>query len=185
MKFKAKVDILLQQIDNCESERLRFRDLEQYDAQRLFQIYSDKEAMKYRGSKPMTTLEDAKTFILNQRLEEEHRYTFRQGIEIKETQELIGSILFRFYKDISTECVIGYSIGADFWNRGFGREIVKLLVEQIKALKNIEAIKAYTRKENIASSKILELNGFKKVAQEEFPNSYLYLKNFSDTDHPK
>lgn len=172
---------ILLRLNNYDSERLQLRDLNDDDAQRLFEIYSDKEAMKYRGSQPMTSLEDAKAFILNQKLEDKDGYTIRQGIQIKETQELIGSVMYKFNKDSKTECVIGYSIGSDFWNRGFGREIVKLLVDNIKDFKNINIIKAWTKKENIASSRILELNEFKQVSQIEFPDSYLYTKYLNST----
>ena len=51
------------QIDTLPSQRLKFRDLVSTDTEKLFEIYSDKEAMKFRGSGPMLILEDATQFI--------------------------------------------------------------------------------------------------------------------------
>ena len=81
---------------NCSTGRVKFRELKMDDAKRLYEVYSDKEAMKFRGSKPMETLEDAKVFIRNQRLMNQELVTVRQGVESLKEAELIGSIMYRF-----------------------------------------------------------------------------------------
>jgi len=167
---------VLFEVNKQESERLIFRDLQEDDAKKLFEIYSDKEAMKYRYNKPMTMLEDARNFIRNQKKEQENHITIRKGVELKAQNELIGSVMYKYNKEIDTECIIGYSIGSFFWNRGLGREIVHFLVEELKGQSKIKIIKAWTIKENIGSNRILELNGFKQICQEDFADSYLYLK---------
>ncbi len=164
-------------IKNHESERLNFREMKPMDATQLFEIYSDAEAMKYRHNPPMKSMEDAKAFIQNQKLETDTHYKIRKGVVIKESNELIGSVMYKFSKLEKTECIIGYSIGAKYWGRGFGREIVKFLVESIEALGSIKQIKAWTIQENVGSNRILEINGFETVAQEEFPESYLFVRN--------
>ncbi len=166
--------IQLPQINNHESERLSFRDLVADDAPSLFKIYSNKEAMKYRHSQAMTNLAAAQDFILHQKTATALHYIIRKGVSLKATNELIGSVMYKYHKAITNTCEIGYSIGADFWGRGFGREIVASLISNIKTQQNIQVIKAWTIKENIASKRILELNDFQQVAQEEFAGSYLY-----------
>jgi len=164
------------QINNYESERLIFRDLEQKDAKKLLDIYADKEAMKYRGSKAMTTIDDAVNFIINQKTEFENVYTIRKGIETKEKKELIGSVMYKYDAKMETECEIGYSIGANFWNRGFGRAIIKAMLKNLKEQGKITLVKAWTRKGNVASTRILELNGFQQIEQDKFADAYLYVK---------
>ncbi len=160
---------------NCSQSRLRFRELKMDDAKRLYEVYSDKEAMKFRGSKPMETLEDAKEFIRNQRLVNQELVTVRQGVESLKEAELIGSIMYRFNRVKKNECEIGYSIGRKFWGQGFGNEIVKLMVETLKKNTEIENVIAWSNKANIPSIKILEKNGFTFIEQEGQPSDNYLL----------
>ena len=61
-----------------------------------YEIYSDKEAMKYRGSKAMESIEDAKTYVDNKSLLDGPVLTTRKAVELLETEELIGSVMYRF-----------------------------------------------------------------------------------------
>ncbi len=162
-----------------ESERLRFRKLKPIDAGKLFEIYSNEEAMRFRKSPPMKSLEDAMNFIRHQTHETDTHYSLRKGIELKNTEELIGSVLYLYHKNKISEYFIGYSIGEKYWRRGFGRELVGLLIESLRDTENIQHIKAWTKTENIASQKILEFHNFEKFEQDEFPDSFLYHKDLS------
>ncbi len=159
---------------NSLSNKIVFRRLIEKDANKLFEIYSDKIAMKYRGSKVMECIEDAKSFISNQELKEKNKTTIRKGIDLKDKNELIGSVMYRFYKDKEGECEIGYSIGAKYWGQGLGKEIVRVLVESIRKNAEVKKIMAWSHKDNIASIKILEKNGFELVKQQD--NTYLFQK---------
>lgn len=158
------------------SEKVKFRALTMTDTIELFEIYSDKEAMKYRGSKPMQTIEDAKKFVNNARVKKTNILTIRKGIELLRTKELIGSIMYRFNENKKNECEIGYSIGRQFWGQGLGKEIVKTMVKAIEEKNEINTIVAWSNKENIASIKILEKLGFKRINQTDYKESYLYHK---------
>jgi len=166
----------MKKIKNYESDILKFRDLKESDAAHLLKIYSDKEAMKYRRNPPMENLEDAKQFITEQNLETENHFKLRKGVELKGKQELIGSVLYKFSKKIETECVIGYSIGKDYWGKGIGREVVSLLIESFHYYKKVSLIKAWVHKENIGSHRVLEINDFNFLPQKEFSDLYLYVR---------
>jgi len=77
--------------------KVRFRPLKMSDVDDLFEIYSDQEAMKYRGSKPMKTIDDAKRYVEDQELFKDQTLTIRKGVELMKTKELIGSVMFRFH----------------------------------------------------------------------------------------
>lgn len=166
----------MEKINNYESKVLLFRDMEERDAEVLFKIYSDKEAMKYRRNPPMISLEDAILFISNQNSETEQYYKFRKCVELKEKQELIGSVMYKYNKKIKDECIIGYSIGRRYWGRGIGRNIVKHLLESLRIQGEITIVKAWIIKENLASKRVLEVNDFQLVPQMEFENNYLYVR---------
>lgn len=147
------------------------------DVTDLFKIYSDKEAMKYRGSKPMQTLDDAKQYVKNRELKEGNILTLREGIELVQTKELIGSVMYRYDEHKKNECEIGYSIGRQFWGQGFGKVIVKLMVKTLEEETSTQTITAWSNKENIASIKILEKLGFQQIDQTESQENNLYILN--------
>ena len=159
--------------------RIRFRNLHLSDAKKLYEIYSDKEAMKFRGSKPMESIEDAIIFVQNQRVAKNKVLTIRKGIELIGSEKLIGSVMYR-YRDASVEeCEIGYSIGRQFWGKGFGKEIVKALIDDLRKNEAMKKIFAWSHKENIASVKILEHNGFQLTEQAESTINKFYVMNLS------
>lgn len=158
------------------SNIIKFRTLAIGDIKSLCEIYSDKEAMKYRGSKPIETVEDAEEYIKNQKILIGSVLTIRKGIISLKDQELIGSVMYRFDENQPEKCEIGYSIGRKFWGKGFGKEIVKNLLESIEENQGIQNVIAWTNKQNIASIKILEHNGFQRIEQEENSANYLYSK---------
>ena len=161
------------------AERLRFRTFKPKDAKRLFEIYSNKEAMKFRGSKSMNSMTDAQLFVKNQRLNSSDHITIRKGIVLKSSDELIGSVMFRYWNKKENECEIGYSLDANFWGRGLGLETLKLLLSVLSLKTTINTVIAWSHKENIGSIKILEKNGFQLCEQQESKNllySFAYAR---------
>ena len=160
--------------------KIRFRNLFEEDLKSVFAIYSDKEAMKFRGSQPIETLDDAKQFIANQKHKKGSVLTVRKGVELIQEQKLIGSVMLRYDHNFQHDCEIGYSIGRAFWGNGLGKEIVKELIILTKQDPNTENIKAWTNKNNIASIKVLESNDFQRCEQNRDSENYLYQKTNSD-----
>ena len=85
-------------------QSIHFRTLIEKDAAALYKIYADKIAMQYRGSRAMESIKDAQQFIAQQNLQEENILTIRKGVVLKNTQELIGSVMYRFNRDKEEEC---------------------------------------------------------------------------------
>lgn len=159
-------------------DKLRLRSLNLNDAQQLYEIYSDTDAMKYRASKAMKTIENAKEFIQNQRKTNGNILTIRKGVELLKEGEIIGSCMVRVDQRKKNELEIGYSIGRQYWGQGFGTEIVKLLVKNIRNnKKEISNIIAWCHKENIASILILNRNGFVQDKNESLDKYDLFRKS--------
>ncbi|MTI21900.1 N-acetyltransferase [Fulvivirga sp. RKSG066] len=144
---------------------LRFRELSINDAKDLYEIYSDREAMKYRTSKPMTSKSDAVEFIDNKNVTTERSQIFRKGIILNDTKQLIGSVMLSIDHDTPHACEIGYSIGRQYWGRGYGKETVKELLRMIKEKYDFKEVIAWCHHENQASLKILNQLGFIYTAQ--------------------
>lgn len=156
------------------TKRLKFRELSDEDANALFEIYSDEEAMKFRATPAMKTIADAHQMINRAKITKASNYEIRFAVEELSSQNLIGTCM---YQPLENKAIIGYSIGRKFWNNGFGNEIVAFLIELL-AQKDYLQIEAWVQKGNTASDKILTKNGFQMVHQTLYPQSNYYILRF-------
>lgn len=157
-------------------QRVRFRLMHSGDMDTIYQIYSDKEAMKFRGSDPIERVADAEKFILAQNRIENGIHTVRKGVELIASLKLIGSVMFRYDEKNKEVCEIGYSIGKQFWNCGYGKEIVRLQIAELKAEGKVKSIIAQTNKQNKASIRILEHTGFERMERNPNSSYFTYKK---------
>jgi ribosomal-protein-alanine N-acetyltransferase len=144
------------------SARLNFRKINTGDRDALWNIYSDKEAMQYRGNKPLETMEEAAQMIERTILDYGSSGECRLAIIEKESGLLIGTFLYTTISE--TDCVIGYSIGKDFWKKGYGLEALNQMLIYLQQMGYSRFI-ATTKTENISSSKLLKKAGFSLVAE--------------------
>lgn len=154
---------------------ITIRSLHLDDTAALYTIYSDAEAMKYRGSAPMQSLEDAQQYVAHSDHYNQGTRTLRKAVVLTNTQTLLGSVMFRFQDSQPSKCEIGYSIGRSFWGQGLGKTIVGAMLQDLEQQPIIQTITAWSHQDNKASIKILEQWGFEQVAQEGA--AYLYRKD--------
>lgn len=156
-----------------ESERLIFRELNFSDVERLFEIYSDSEAMKYRQVKPHLTIEDSIAMVKRDIEMKAIRKEIRFGIVEKESDKLIGSVM---YQPFANKAILGYSLAKECWRKGYATEVVGRMITHLKE-ENYNSIEAWVMNENFASMKVLEKNKFKKISQTIYPYSQFYKLN--------
>ena len=156
-----------------KTDRLYLRHITFKDELKLFKIYSDKDVMKFRGSAAFENLEDDRKMIQNTIDQINLKSEFRFAIIESDTNNLIGTFL---YKVIETEkCEVGYSLGKDYWKLGYGFEILNSMLDYLKNL-GYENIIATTKKENIASVKLLTKTGFVLNESEKTDNLFFFEK---------
>lgn len=89
------------------------------------------------------------------------------GIHLKETGKLIGNCGFsRGYKDQIGE--IGYVLHKDFRGHNYMKEAVETVTAFGLRIMKLSKIIAYTKKDNLASQKVLEGNGYNLINSEEY-----------------
>lgn len=159
------------------SPRLSAQALQPADAATLFAIYSDREAMKYRGSPPMSQQAEAYTMIAQQAMHSPQMLKLRLGLRTKVEQVLIGTLLLRWHEAAANECEIGFSFGKSYWGKGYGKETLRMVEEQLRLQDRIDIITAWSVKQNLASVRIFTKAGFRQIAQGEYPDSILWHKN--------
>jgi ribosomal-protein-alanine N-acetyltransferase len=146
-----------------ETKRLILRKIELTDAQSVFDHWlSDERVMNNLIRGPHTsvseTIERVKT-IVSEYSSPEFCYW---GMELKSSGALIGATDFYNFNNISDNCEIGFSLGYNWWNQGYGTESLRALVEFGFKHMNIHKISAAHNTDNPASGKIMEKVGMQK-----------------------
>ena len=156
-------------------KRVIFRPLELSDATTLFEIYSDNEAMKYRGSEPIQDLSDAQDMVRLAKYEDHKEKRTRLGIELP-NGALIGTVLFAWKKSAVGVCEIGFSIGKKYWNQGYGTEILSKIERLLSEDLQTNHLKAWCIRENLASVTLFKKANYTIQKQTKYPGSFLFVK---------
>ena len=89
------------------------------------------------------------------------------AIRLKETERLVGNILYFDAADGS--CEIGYGLGSGFWGRGFATEAVGAFLSYLLCEKGFARVYASFFRGNEASRRVMEKCGmrFDRVSEKE------------------
>lgn len=142
-----------------ETERLVLKKLVDADKERLVSLIGDFRVSKTLSNVPYPyTLDDADEWLKIVDNEE-----FNLNIFLND--DLIGGIGLTPAEDDFYE--LGYWLGVEYWGQGYATESVMELLNYAKSNTPCEKFKANVFKENVASAKVLEKNGFKRVEDRE------------------
>ena len=142
-----------------ETERLVLKKLVEADKERLVSLIGDFRVSKTLSNVPYPyTLDDADEWLKIVDNEE-----FNLNIFLNDN--LIGGVGLTLAED--DFCELGYWLGVDYWGQGYATESVRGLLSYAKTNTPYEKLKANVHKGNIASVKVLEKNGFKRVGDRE------------------
>lgn len=143
-----------------ETERLILRTWTYADAERLFEICSDKETMRHIGDRqPYETIEKAREF-LTWAVPYQLKYGFcRWAVVEKQTGEIIGSCGFAF-RDLD-EPELGYLFAREFWGKGFATETARACLRYGFEEIGFKKVVALTDTDHEKSQNILKKIGFR------------------------
>lgn len=145
-----------------ESERLLLRPIKESDADDIFEIFSDKEVMKYYDLLPFSSINDAVNQVEIFRKCLSEKTMMRWGIELKENGKLIGTCGFFAFSEENMKAEMGYELNREYWNKGIMSEALKMIIDFIFRETDINRVEAYVEPMNTASLKLLESLGFTK-----------------------
>ncbi len=147
---------------NLQTERLLLRPLQAADAQPLFAMYSDPKVMRYWSSAPWTSIAAAHEMISKDQKSLPAGEHLRLGIEIRSTQECIGTCsLFNFMAQCR-RAEIGYGLASSFWGHGYMHEALAALLAYGFDELGLNRVEADIDPRNAASARRLERLGFRK-----------------------
>ena len=152
--------IRFQRSPTLHTERLRLRKIQLSDTEAMFQNWlSDDRVMRHLIKGPHETLAQTKTRVTEIIASYEEITFCYWGMEEKRSGTLIGVIdLFAF--DAATDhCEVGYCIGFDWWNNGYGSEALAAVLAFGFQEMQIHKISAAHNIDNPASGRIMQKVG--------------------------
>ncbi|MCC6725319.1 MAG: GNAT family N-acetyltransferase [Saprospiraceae bacterium] len=150
-----------------QSDRLSFRLIQDGDFQNIYRLQSDPVAMHF--IRPVVTDETP----VRERMALWAKYAAENpgfgvwAIESVDGQQFMGYCVFRhlhFQPDNDVE--IGYTLSKEFTGKGLATEAAHRLMQYGREAFGIKNFVAYTNQLNLASNRVLEKCGFKKVGEE-------------------
>jgi len=167
------------------TERLSLRKLSPDDANEIFYLRSDEHINKYLDRPKAISIEDANNFINKTNHAIENNECIDWAITFKDNSRLIGSICLWNFSIEENKAEVGYELLLDFQGRGIAQEALATVINFGFEVMKLKTIEAYTHKENLASTKLLEKFGFVRNPHEESkidfsvenPNTIVYSLN--------
>lgn len=145
-----------------ESDRLRLRPVEREDADDIFEVFSDKEVMKYYDILPLANRDEAVELCERFIKHFEDRTMLRWAIIEKVSGKVIGTCGFFCFSDDDCKAELGYELRRDLWGKGYMSEAVDMILRFIYEQTYINRIESFVEIPNTPSQKLLKKLGFRK-----------------------
>ena len=157
-----------------ETPRLILRRLRMKDAKDIFRYASDERVARYVLWEPHRSLSDTRAYIRYVRQLYRNALPSSWAIELKESGAVIGTIGFMWYSSENRSAEVGYSLSAEYWNRGLMTEALSRLIASAFDDLGINRLEAQYDIRNPASGRVMEKCGMR---EEGILRSRIFSKN--------
>lgn len=142
------------------TQRLLLRQLNKSDDLTLYALRTDERVNKYIVRRLHSDISETRKFIkmINDGILK--RNWLYWAICLPDRPELIGTICLWNFSDDQSTAEIGYELHPDYHGMGYMDEAVKQIIRYSFDILWVKKLEAFTHRDNIASAKLLEKNGF-------------------------
>ena len=152
---------------SLRTERLQLRKLSLDDAEEIFFLRSNDEVNKYLDRARANDIDEAIAFINKVNIGVANDNWMYWAICFKDNPQLIGTICLWNLNEEENKAEIGYELNPEYQGKGIAKEAVEIIIDFGFNILRVEKIEAYTHKENLASTKLLEKVKFVRDTHEE------------------
>ena len=158
------------------TERLTLRQPLETDGQELFLLRSDTIVNKYLDRKPSETLEEVVSFIRKVNENFKNKAGLYWAITQTVNEKLIGTICLFNFSDEHKKCEIGYELLPHYQGQGIMKEAVRKVIEFTFQTLGMDTIDAFTHRDNLHSTKLLQKLHFEEttIIDEANPNLIVF-----------
>ncbi|MFZ1517176.1 MAG: GNAT family N-acetyltransferase [Ignavibacteriaceae bacterium] len=150
-----------------ETERLFLRKLSLDDAEEIFALRSNDEVNKYIDRPKAGDIDEAIAFINKVNIGVANDNWLYWVICFKDNPMLIGTICLWNLNEVENKAEVGYELIPEYQGKGIAKEALSKIIEFAFDLVQLNKIEAYTHKENLASTRLLEKFNFVRDTLEE------------------
>lgn len=143
-----------------ESPRVRLRAYTDADVVEVYELYADREAVRFGYAPPMADLADARRVIEDTLTLARQRTLYHFGVSDRESDRVIGHATLFKWDEEQRRAEVGYSIRRDRWGQGLATEAVATLIAFAFDRLDIRRLEADAEPRNTASMRVLEKLGF-------------------------
>ncbi|NYH15824.1 GNAT family N-acetyltransferase [Paraburkholderia bryophila] len=130
------------------------------DAEALFAIWSDEQAMRYFSFPTMTRFEEATERMERLVKASAEGKDFVRMVELQSTGEVLGSCDLFHAEAQCRRAEVGFSLKRRHWGSGFMSEAASAVIEHAFGALNLRRLEADIDPRNTASARLLERLGF-------------------------
>jgi len=150
-----------EQFPRIMTEKVILRKIEETDLEKLFDIYSNKNAFKYVPGDMIKNKATVLKMISHFERDFKKGKTIFLGICLTAVPgELIGVAEIFDYDNKVNMVTIGYRINENHWQKGIATETVGAMVDYLFETMGINRIQAFVMPENKPSHRVLQKNKF-------------------------
>lgn len=147
-----------------ETERLILRRFNIEDANQMYTNWAtDFECNKYLSWDSHKNIEETKA-VIQAWINDYENNSYNWVAELKETNEIIGSISAIQFREKHLNCELGYCYGSKYWNKGYGTEALRKVIDFFLNEVGLHLVEACHISGNPASGRIMEKAGMHKEA---------------------
>ena len=159
-----------------ETKRLLLRKVLMDDADDVFVLRTNEDAMKYIKKPKLITVDDAKELI--KKMNEPDRIQW--GITLPADNKIIGTIGYHKIDKDNYRAEVGYMLHPNHWNTGIMSEAITIVIDHGFNKMQLHSIEAIINPDNDVSRKLLKKFGFIKEAY--FKENFFFEGKFFDTE---
>ncbi|MCF6268741.1 MAG: GNAT family N-acetyltransferase [Melioribacteraceae bacterium] len=156
-----------------KTNRFELRQFKKSDAEKIFEIRSNKEVAKYLDRPLAKTISDGLAFIekINECIKRNELIYW--GIFPKNNSEIIGTITLWQISEDETKAEIGFELLPKFQGTGVMKEVIAEVIKFAFVEMKLTIIEGEVDPKNIKSIKLMEMFGFVLELSLEKTNIYI------------
>jgi ribosomal-protein-alanine N-acetyltransferase len=159
-----------------ETERLMLRKISIDDAEDIFHLRTNEDAMRYINKPKLLSIDDAKEII--KKMNEPDRIQW--GITLKNKIKIVGTIGYHRIVKEHYRAEVGYMIDPQYWNTGLMSEAITKVIEYGFDKMKLHSIEAIINPSNSISRKILQKFNF--IKEGFFKENFFFEGEFFDSE---
>jgi ribosomal-protein-alanine N-acetyltransferase len=171
-------DVAFTHFPSLTTNRLQLRQIQPTDAEALFAIFSDEEAMQFYGHEPHRSLEETRASIEQTQARYSRREAIRWGITLKGEDQVIGSCSFHHFDTDFHRSETGYELHRAFWGQGIMTEAMSAILTYGFAELGLHRVEAIIDSANERSKGLLLKLGF--TYEGNLRQRYFFRGQFED-----